>query len=182
MRILRLAACAVAAALVWPAAPASAHGAPTTPISRTAACARGGEDTGTAACVAARKANGGGFGSFDNLRIADVGGRDREVVPDGELCSGGLDAFKGLDLPRDDYPATKVTAGTTLSVRYRATIPHAGQFRIFLTKTGFDPTKRLTWADLGTRPLATITDPPLDDGAYEMRVTLPEARTGRHIP
>ncbi|XVV09072.1 lytic polysaccharide monooxygenase auxiliary activity family 9 protein [Actinoplanes sp. CA-131856] len=180
MRISRLAACAVAAALVWPAAPASAHGAPTTPISRTAACAKGGEDTSSAACQAAKKANGGGFGSFDNLRIADVGGRDREVVPDGELCSGGLDAFKGLDLPRDDYPATKVTAGGSLSVRYRATIPHAGQFRIFLTKSGYDPTKSLSWDDLGTKPLRTVTDPPLTDGAYAMTVKLPQ-RTGRHI-
>ncbi|XVU21875.1 lytic polysaccharide monooxygenase auxiliary activity family 9 protein [Actinoplanes sp. CA-054009] len=180
MRILRLAACALAAALVWPAAPASAHGSPTTPISRTAACARGGEDTGSAACLAAKKANGGGFGSFDNLRIADVGGRDREVVPDGELCSGGLDAFKGLDLPRDDYPSTKVTAGGSLSVRYRATIPHAGQFRIFLTKTSYDPAKPLAWGDLGTKPLLTVTDPPLTDGAYAMKVKLPQ-RTGRHI-
>ncbi|MFF5084933.1 lytic polysaccharide monooxygenase [Actinoplanes sp. NPDC000266] len=180
MRISRLAACALAAALVWPAAPASAHGAPTTPISRTAACARGGEDTGSAACQAAKKANGGGFGSFDNLRIADVGGRDREVVPDGELCSGGLDAFKGLDLPRDDYPATKVTAGGSLSVRYRATIPHAGQFRIFITKSNYDPSKSLAWDDLGTKPLLTVTDPPLTGGAYAMKVKLPQ-RTGRHI-
>ncbi|SNY41153.1 lytic polysaccharide monooxygenase auxiliary activity family 9 protein [Paractinoplanes atraurantiacus] len=180
MRISRLAACALAAALVWPAAPASAHGSPTTPISRTAACARGGEDTGSAACQAAKKANGGGFGSFDNLRIADVGGRDREVVPDGELCSGGLDAFKGLDLPRDDYPATKVTAGGSLSVRYRATIPHAGQFRIFLTKPAYDPSKPLAWDDLGAKPLVTVTDPPLTDGAYAMKVKLPQ-RTGRQI-
>ncbi|MEV4347030.1 lytic polysaccharide monooxygenase [Actinoplanes sp. NPDC049596] len=183
MRIYRLAACALAAALAGaaaPAAPANAHGAPTTPISRTAACAKGGEDTGDAACRAAKKANGGAFGSFDNLRIADVGGRDREVVPDGELCGGGLDAFKGLDLPRDDYPATKVTAGESLSVRYRATIPHAGQFRLFLTKAGYDPAAKLTWDDLGRKPLATVTDPPLTDGAYAMKVKLPQ-RTGRHI-
>ncbi|MEU8818783.1 lytic polysaccharide monooxygenase [Actinoplanes sp. NPDC048796] len=180
VRIYRLAACALAAALVWPAAPASAHGSPTTPISRTAACARGGEDTDGAACKAARKANGGGFGSFDNLRIAGVGGRDREVVPDGELCSGGLDAFRGLDLPRDDYPSTKVTAGGSLSVRYRATIPHAGQFRIFLTKSAYDPSKPLAWDDLGSKPLLTVTDPPLTDGAYAMKLKLPQ-RTGRHI-
>lgn len=182
MRIHRLAAAAltVAAATALVPAPAQAHGSPTTPISRTAACASGGEETGSQACKAARAANGQSFGKFDNLRIADVNGKDRQVVPDGKLCSGGLPAFGGLDLPRDDFPATKVTAGKTLTVRYRATIPHAGEFRLFLTKAGYDPGKRLTWDDLGSKPLATVTDPALEDGAYEMRAKLP-ARTGRHI-
>ncbi|MBM2620074.1 lytic polysaccharide monooxygenase [Actinoplanes sp. LDG1-06] len=182
MRIDRLAAGAFTAAAVLAAAPAPAlaHGAPTTPISRTAACADGGEETGNAACKAARKANGRGFGNFDNLRIADVNGKDREVVPDGELCSGGLDAFKGLDLARDDFPATKVTPGQNLKINYRATIPHAGEFRIFLTKPAYDPEKALTWDDLGSKPLASVTDPDLNDGAYQLRAKLP-ARTGRHM-
>ncbi|GID28538.1 lytic polysaccharide monooxygenase [Paractinoplanes brasiliensis] len=182
MRFDRLAAGAVAvtAATALAPAPALAHGAPTTPISRTAACADGGEKTGSAACEAARKANGRGFGNFDNLRIAGVGGKDRQVVPDGKLCSGGLEPFRGLDLPRDDFPATKVTPGQSLTINYRATIPHAGEFRIFLTKPSYDPTKRLTWDDLGSKPLATVTDPDLDDGAYRLRAKLPE-RTGRHM-
>lgn len=182
MRFDRLAAGAVAvtAATTLAPAPALAHGAPTTPISRTAACADGGTKTGSAACKAARKANGRGFGTFDNLRIAGVGGKDRQVVPDGKLCSGGLEPFRGLDLPRDDFPATKVTPGRTLTINYRATIPHAGEFRIFLTKPSYDPSKRLTWDDLGSKPLATVTDPALDDGAYRLRARLPE-RTGRHM-
>ncbi|MBL7259223.1 lytic polysaccharide monooxygenase [Actinoplanes sp. LDG1-01] len=173
-------ALAVALATALNPTAAQAHGAPTTPISRTAACADGGEETGSAACKAARKANGGGFGNFDNLRIADVGGKDRQVVPDGQLCSGGLAPFKGLDLPRDDFPATKVTPGENLAINYRATIPHAGEFRIFLTKPSYDPGKRLTWDDLGAKPLATVTDPDLDDGAYRLKAKLPE-RTGRHM-
>ena len=68
-----------AAALLGAPGTARAHGSPTTPISRTAACADGGAETGSAACRAARKANSGS-GNFDNLRIADVGGRDRQVV------------------------------------------------------------------------------------------------------
>ena len=171
----------VAATALGPGVPALAHGSPTTPVSRTAACAAGGGSTGTAACRAARKANGGDFGSFDNLRIAGVNGRDREVVPDGALCSGGLDDFRGLDLPRDDFPATRVTAGGTLTVRYRATIPHAGEFRIFLTRPGYDPAKRLRWADLGSKPLVRVTDPPLTDGAYRLKVKLPAGRTGHHL-
>jgi predicted carbohydrate-binding protein with CBM5 and CBM33 domain len=182
VRTHRLAAAAltVVAATALAPAPAQAHGSPTTPISRTAACASGGEETGSKACKAARAANGRSFGTFDNLRIAGVNGKDRQVVPDGKLCSGGLPAFAGLDLPRDDFPATKVTAGKTLRVRYRATIPHAGEFRVFLTKPGYDPSKRLTWDDLGSKPLVSVTDPSLEDGAYELRAKLP-ARTGRQI-
>lgn len=182
MRFDRLAAGAVAvtAATALAPAPALAHGSPTTPISRTAACADGGEQTGGAACKAARQANGGKFGAFDNLRRAGVGGKDRQVVPDGKLCSAGLEPFRGLDLPRDDFPATKVTPGKTLTITYRATIPHAGEFRIFLTKPSYDPSERLTWDDLGSKPLATVTDPDLDNGAYRLRAKLPE-RTGRHL-
>ncbi|WP_433383368.1 lytic polysaccharide monooxygenase [Actinoplanes sp. CA-142083] len=176
------AAAAVAGVLpLLAGAPAFAHGAPTTPISRTAACAAGGGTaTGTAACKAARAANGGPFGTFDNLRVPNVNGNDKKFVPDGKLCSGGLDAFKGLDLARDDFPSTTVTGGKSLAIKYRATLPHAGSFRIYLTKQGFDPSKKLAWADLGSK-LAEIKDPPLRDGAYQMSVKLPSDRTGRHI-
>lgn len=171
----------LAAAALLPAAPAAAHGAPTSPLSRTAACAAGGEETGAAACRAARKATGGALGAYDNLRIADVNGRDKQVVPDGKLCSGGLDAYAGLDLARDDWPATSVTAGDTLPVRYAGTIPHKGSFRFYLTKAGYDPEEPLSWADLTGKPIAEVTDPPLRDGAYRMGVPLPEGRSGRHV-
>ncbi|WP_433292198.1 lytic polysaccharide monooxygenase [Actinoplanes sp. CA-030573] len=181
--IRRLAAVAAAAGLLpfLSAAPAFAHGAPTTPISRTAACAAGGGTaTGTAACKAARAANGGPFGTFDNLRVANVNGDDKKFVPDGKLCSGGVGDFKGLDLARDDFPSTEVTGGKALAVAYRATLPHEGSFRFYLTKQGFDPGKKLSWGDLGGK-LAEIKDPPLRDGAYRMSVKLPADRTGRHI-
>ncbi|MBB2943833.1 chitin-binding protein [Actinoplanes lutulentus] len=165
-----------------PALPAAAlaHGSPVTPISRTAACGGNGSKTSAAACVAARKATGGRLGAYDNLRLANVNGNDRERVPDGELCSGGIALYKGLDLARDDFPSTDVKSGQRLSVSYRGTIPHEGSFRIYLTKAGYDPATKLTWDALGSKPLADIKDPPLTDGAYRMKVTLPE-RTGRQI-
>lgn len=181
MKIRGAAASAVVAGLLLPVSPAYAHGAPSTPISRTAACASGGTATGSAACKAARKANGGTFGAFDNLRIAGVDGRDRDVVPDGQLCSGGLAPFRGLDIARDDFPATKVTAGQRLAVRYRTTIPHEGKFRVYLTRAGYDAGKKLTWDDLGGKPIATVVDPPVRDGAYTFSAKLPAGRTGRHI-
>src|SRR5690349_7355265 len=166
----------VAAAGLLPALPALAHGAPVRPISRTAACAAGGEDRGSAVCRAAQQANGGPFGTFDNLRVAGVNGRDRQIIPDGKLCSGGLADFKGLDLPRADWPATTLTAGGRLSMQYRSTIPHEGSFRIYLTKQGYDPTEPLRWADLGAKPILTADNPPLTGGSYRMQGTVPTDR------
>jgi predicted carbohydrate-binding protein with CBM5 and CBM33 domain len=182
MIVRRLAALTGAAVLLGllPAAPALAHGAPTSPISRSAACAGGGSKTGTAACTAALKANGGAFGSFDNIRVPDVNGNDKKFVPDGELCGGGLDAFKGLNIARDDFPATTVTSGKTLSIKYRATIAHQGSFRVYLTEQGYSPTEKLAWGNLGSKPLTDVADPPLTDGAFQFSVKLPE-RTGRQI-
>ncbi|MFF7733361.1 lytic polysaccharide monooxygenase [Streptomyces sp. NPDC007984] len=180
---------AFAAALVtpvllplWAAGPARAHGAPTDPVSRVVACSpEGGERAGTAACRAALAANGAPFTAWDNLRVANVGGRDREVVPDGKLCSGGLPAYRGLDLARADWPSTRMTPGASLTMRYVSTIPHTGTFRMYLTKPGYDPSGPLSWSDLPEKPFATVTDPALTDGAYRLRVTLPSDRSGRHV-
>ncbi|WP_326781569.1 lytic polysaccharide monooxygenase [Streptomyces longwoodensis] len=164
------------------AGPALAHGAPTDPVSRVYACSpEGGAASRTAACRAAVAANGGPFTAWDNLRVANVDGRDRQVVPDGELCSGGLSGYRGLDLARRDWPATRLTPGGTLRMRYASTIPHTGTFRLYLTEPGYDPTKPLTWDDLPRRPFAEITDPALSDGAYHLTAKLPADRTGRQV-
>jgi chitin-binding protein len=181
----RIAALAVAAASpllgVWAAVPAQAHGAPTDPVSRVFACSPDGDATGSAACRAAVAANGAPFTAWDNLRIANVNGRDRQTVPDGKMCGGGLPAYRGLDLARSDWPSTRLTPGATLSMRYVSTIPHTGTFRLYLTKPGYDPAKPLTWADLPEQPFAEVKDPALTDGAYRIRATLPSDRTGRHV-
>ncbi|GGK91319.1 lytic polysaccharide monooxygenase [Mangrovihabitans endophyticus] len=177
-----LAAGGLAAAAGLPgAAPASAHGATTTPLSRTAACAAGGDKAGSAACRAALAANGRPFGDFDNLRVPGVAGKDRQYIRDGHLCSADLPEFAGLDLARTDWPSTTLTAGGKLTVRYRTTIPHEGTFRVYLTRQGYDPAQALSWADLDTDPLITATDPPLRSGAYRMSGTLPAGRTGHHL-
>ncbi|MFI6855161.1 lytic polysaccharide monooxygenase [Streptomyces sp. NPDC050416] len=180
---------ALAAALVtplllplWAAGPARAHGAPTDPVSRVVACSpEGGDRAGSAACRAAVAANGAPFTAWDNLRVANVAGRDRQVVPDGKLCSGGLPGYKGLDLARADWPATRMTPGGTLTMRYVSTIPHTGTFRMYLTKPGYDPAGPLSWSDLPEKPFAEVKDPALRDGAYRLEATLPSDRTGRHV-
>ncbi|ULR54174.1 lytic polysaccharide monooxygenase auxiliary activity family 9 protein [Streptomyces deccanensis] len=161
--------------------PAWAHGAPTDPVSRVSACSPEGGSQASAACRAAVAANGAPFTAWDNMRIAGVNGRDREVVPDGQLCSGGLADYKGLDLARADWPSTRLSPGTTLDLTYRTTIPHTGTFKLFLTKPGYDPAKPLTWSDLPEQPFASITDPPLRNGSYRFSAKLPTDRTGRHV-
>ncbi|WP_432589858.1 lytic polysaccharide monooxygenase [Streptomyces sp. HD1123-B1] len=164
------------------AGPAAAHGAPTDPVSRTVACSpAGGKDAESAACEAAGRASGPGAEHWDNLRVAGVNGKDRQRIPDGRLCSAGLDAYRGLDLPRDDWPSTRLTAGEDLTLTYRSTIPHTGTFELYLSKEGYDPKQPLTWSDLEAKPFATATDPALKDNAYRIRATLPADRTGRQM-
>jgi chitin-binding protein len=165
---------------LWPAVPAAAHGAPTNPISRAYACTESDQAAGPA-CRAARAANRGQFGSFDYLRVPSVAGRDRQVIPDGRLCSAGLPEWRGIDLPRADWPATRLAAGGPLDISYRATIPHRGTFRIFLTRDGYDPGEPLTWAALDDKPLLTVTDPALRGDGYRLTGRLPANRTGRHL-
>ncbi|WP_339132150.1 lytic polysaccharide monooxygenase [Streptomyces sp. f51] len=184
-RTATAAAVALAAPLLlttWAAGTASAHGAPTSPVSRVYACSpEGGSQNRTAACRAAIAANGAPFTAWDNLRVGGVDGRDRSVIPDGKLCSGNLPAYKGLDLARADFPATRLTAGAALTMKYSSTIAHQGTFKLYLTKQGYSPTRPLKWSDLPEKPFASVTDPALVAGAYRIRATLPSGRTGRQM-
>ncbi|WP_128374764.1 lytic polysaccharide monooxygenase auxiliary activity family 9 protein [Streptomyces cavernae] len=181
-RTVTAAALVGAASVMFLAAPAQAHGAPTDPISRVFACSEdGGADARSAACQAAVAANGGAIGAWDNLRVAGVNGQDRQTIPDGKLCSGGIDVYKGLDVARADWPSTELKPGSELTLTYASTIPHSGTFKVFLTKEGYDPTKPLNWSDLPEKPFATATDPKLVDGVYRFKVKLPADRTGRQM-
>ncbi|HEX6472982.1 MAG TPA: lytic polysaccharide monooxygenase [Streptosporangiaceae bacterium] len=173
----------LAALVVVPARPAAAHGALSYPMSRTMACGpEGGSKARSAACRAARAVSDpAALEEWDNLRVSGVAGRDRRMIPDGRLCSGGLDAYRGLDLPRRDWPATRLRPGARLTFRYRTTIPHEGGFRLYVTRDGYDPARPLRWSDLEPRPFATVTDPPIKDGAYVMPARLPRGKSGRHV-
>ncbi|HEU4421880.1 MAG TPA: lytic polysaccharide monooxygenase [Pilimelia sp.] len=170
-------------ALTVPApAPASAHGSVTDPVSRVVACGpNGGQRAESAACIAARAVNGASFDEWDNLRVPDVRGRDREVIPDGKLCSAGLEAYQGLDLARKDWPATTLRAGADVTFTYEQTIPHEGTFRLYVTKPGYSSSRKLRWADLGGEPFLSVTDPPRKGDAYLLKGKLPNDRAGRHL-
>jgi chitin-binding protein len=74
-----------------------------------------------------------------------------------------------------------VTAGSSIRFSYRTTIPHAGSFRMYVTRDSYDPTKPLTWSDLESKPFLTASNPPITGGAYVMPGRLPAAKTGRHM-
>ncbi len=155
--------------------PAHAHGAPTDPASRAYLCSPGQPTASSSPC---RGAIAAGLPSkeWDNIRLANVAGRDSARVPDGKLCSAGIAKYAGLDLPSAQWPVTKLKSTT---FTYRATIPHQGSFRFYATRTGYTPARPLRWADLDQ--FLTVPTPPLVNGAYEFRVQLPKDRTGRHL-
>lgn len=163
------------------AAPASAHGSLTDPVSRVSACfAEGPEHPKSAACMAAVAAGGTqALYDWNGVNIANAAGKHRELIPDGKLCSAGNDKFRGLDLPRADWPATDMKAGPH-TFRFRATAPHKGSFALYLTTAGYDPAKPLKWSDLEEKPFAEATDPKLVDGSYVFDGAVPE-RSGRQL-
>ncbi|WP_215450757.1 lytic polysaccharide monooxygenase [Streptomyces sp. ATCC 21386] len=164
------------------AGPAAAHGSLGDPVSRVAQCyAEGPESPRSAACGAAVAAGGTqALYDWNGVRIGDAAGRHRELIPDGELCSAGSEAFKGLDLARTDWPATSVRAGS-YTFEYRVTAPHKGTFTVYVTKGGYDPSRPLAWDDLDlANPVATATDPAASGGFYTFSGALPQ-RSGKHV-
>jgi len=163
------------------ASPALAHGSLTDPVSRVSACfAEGPESPVSAACKAAVAAGGTqALYDWNGVNIANAAGKHRELIPDGKLCSAANDKFKGLDLPRADWPASPVKAGKH-TFEFRATAPHKGSFELYLTKPSYDPTKPLAWSDLEAKPFAQATDPALVDGSYVFDGTIPD-RAGRQL-
>ncbi|MBT2369629.1 lytic polysaccharide monooxygenase [Streptomyces sp. ISL-10] len=163
------------------AVPAAAHGSMTDPVSRVSACfAEGPESPTSQACKAAVAASGTqAFYDWNEVNIANAAGNHRQLIPDGELCSAGRDKYKGLDLPRADWPSSPLASGNH-TFRYKATAPHKGTFELYLTKDGYDPTKPLKWSDLEEKPFAKVTNPKLENGAYVFDSVVPN-RSGRHL-
>ncbi|WP_325524571.1 lytic polysaccharide monooxygenase [Lentzea sp.] len=161
--------------MMFSVVPAHAHGAPSDPASRAYLCSPGQPTASSPPC---RGAISAGLPSkeWDNIRLADVAGRDAARVPDGKLCSAGIPGYAGLDLPSAQWPATKLKS---TAFTYRATIPHQGSFRFYATRAGYSPARPLRWADL--EQFLTVPSPPLVNGAYEFKVQLPKDRTGRHL-
>ncbi len=185
-------------ASVVSATPASAHGAMLMPGSRTYLCYEDGlTSTGqiipqNPACQAAVASSGVtplyNWFAVGN-RSGTTSGETSALIPDGKLCSGNSNYydFSGFDQASSYWPVTHLTAGATIQIQYNKWAAHPGTFSLYVTKTGWDPTKPLTWSELQSTPFSTATLPPSVGSAgsassyYYWNATLPSGLTGRHI-
>ncbi len=156
------------------------HGSMQNPASRTYTCfLEGAESPDSAACRAAIEIGGTQpVYDWNEVNIANAAGRHRELIPDGKLCSANREKYRGFDLPRTDWPATKLASGATHRFTYKGTAPHPGSFDLYVTRPGYDPTQPLRWADL--EHFHQVTNPPMSSGAYQFEARIP-ARSGRHL-
>ncbi|GII92773.1 lytic polysaccharide monooxygenase auxiliary activity family 9 protein [Sinosporangium siamense] len=172
------------AALVIAPGTAGAHGSMETPISRTYACFLEGPETPKSAACQDAVAMGGTQPLYDwnEVNQANAAGNHKPLVPDGKMCSGGRDKYRAFDVPRRDWPSTKVTAGASYTFRYKATAPHPGTFDVYITKDGYNPSQALKWSDLEAAPFLTATNPTLDSNqTYVMNGRWPSGKSGRHL-
>jgi predicted carbohydrate-binding protein with CBM5 and CBM33 domain len=133
-----------------PGGQASAHGTMSDPPSRVYVCKNENpENPKSAACKAAVAAGGTQpFYDWNEVSLLEAGGRHRQIIPDGKLCSAGRDKYRGLDLQRADWPAKRISPGP-LTITYHATAPHANSnFEFYITRSGWNPTMPLRWSDL----------------------------------
>ncbi|MFJ5228303.1 lytic polysaccharide monooxygenase [Kitasatospora sp. NPDC088391] len=162
---------------------ADAHGAMFGPPSRVATCYAEGPETPKSQVCKDLVADSGTQPLYDwnEVNIASANGQSQQIIPDGHLCSANRDKYRALDWARTDWPATAVTAGAK-TFTFRVTAPHQGTMKLYLTNSGYNPTKPLKWSDLDlANPIATYaTARTSDNGYYNVGVTLPQ-RTGRQL-
>ncbi|SCG37339.1 chitin-binding protein [Micromonospora coxensis] len=174
---------AAATAVVAAPQPALAHGAMTSPATRTYACyLEGPESPLTNACRDA-VAQGGTQPLYDwyGVLIGNNAGRHRQLIPDGQLCGAGTAKYAAYNAARTDWPTTELTPGADHRFTYAAWAPHPGTFELYVTRDGYDPTTPLAWSDLEPVPFSTVTNPRIVNGAYEWDGVLPAGKTGRHV-
>ncbi|MFI6507151.1 lytic polysaccharide monooxygenase [Streptosporangium sp. NPDC050855] len=165
--------------VLLPSAPAVAHGSMSNPPSRAYVCKTEGPETAKSAACKAAVAAGGTQAFYDWHEVSrlEAGGNHRQIIPDGQLCGAGRDKYRGLNLARTDWPATRVSTGP-LTVTYHATAPHANSnFEFYITRQGYDPSQPLRWSDLEHIRTFNNQNP---TQFTNWTINLPQ-RSGRHI-
>ena len=162
------------------------HGSVGDPVSRSYLIFQGNPESPTnAASVAAIEA-AGTQAFYDWHEVSRlVPGYDPEsiepyrvIIPDGQLAGAGRQKYSGLDLVRDDWPATSVNPGP-YHVVFDAWVPHdPSYFLAFITREDWTPNQPLKWDDLELLP---GTDHVVRDGHYyRFTVDFPH-RIGHHV-
>ncbi|MEV7613436.1 lytic polysaccharide monooxygenase [Streptomyces sp. NPDC089799] len=162
----------VIAAVTLLAAPgASGHGYTDSPISRQKLCAN--KTVADCGEIQWEPQSVEGFKGFPALGPSD-----------GTICAGGNARFAELDNPRGGaWPATKLTSGAAHTFRWQFTANHATtDFKYFVTKDGWDPTRPLTRSALESQPFLTVAyngaRPPM---TFSHEGRLPSGKSGRHM-
>ncbi|WSI24602.1 lytic polysaccharide monooxygenase [Streptomyces sp. NBC_01343] len=150
---------------------ASSHGYTDTPISRQKLCAN-------------KTVLDCGPIQWEPQSVEGYKGFPAAGPADGRICSGGHSEFAQLDDPRGGaWPTTKVTSGQGYGFRWQFTANHSTtDFKYYVTKNGWDPTKPLTRASLDSQPFLTVAY----NGARPAMTTvhqgtMPSGKTGRHM-
>ncbi len=163
---------------------AQAHGSMSQPLSRVYLCYLQGPESPAHPSCQALIATSGTQTLYDWMGVnqANAAGQHENVVPNGQLCSGGNSAFAGLDLARDDWQAQAISADADgrYQFQFYGTAPHATQDWIFyVTRPGWDPTVPLAWSDLDE--FCRLGNVALGAGnLYSLDCPLPQ-RSGRHL-
>jgi predicted carbohydrate-binding protein with CBM5 and CBM33 domain len=162
------------------------HGSISEPVSRAYRIFQENPESPKSAVSAAAIATAGTQAFYDWHEISRmVPGYDpesiapyRAIIPDGQLAGAGRTKYAGLDLVRDDWPATRVNPGL-YPVVFDAWVPHdPSYFMAFITRESWKPDQALKWDDLESLPGAQQVV--RDDHYYRFTVDFPQ-RTGHHV-
>lgn len=150
---------------------AQGHGYTQSPMSRQAYCANG---------------TAGDCGSiqWEPQSVEGPKGFPAAGPADGQICSGGNSRFAQLDDPRGgNWPATRLTPGQGFTFTWKMTAAHrTTDFKYYITKDGWDPTKPLTRAALEPQPFMTVHMGGRQPAAIESHQgTIPTGKSGRHL-
>lgn len=150
---------------------AQGHGYSDSPISRQALCANGTVQN----CGAIQ---------WEPQSVEGPKGFPAAGPADGQICSGGNSRFSQLDDPRaGQWPATPVRAGQGYTFSWRLTARHATtDFRYYITKDGYDPSRAVTRADLESQPFMTVPyGGRQPDATVTHQGTIPTQKSGKHL-
>lgn len=165
---------------------AFAHGTMEKPVSRVLNCYNEGPESSamSPACAAARAIGGPQpFYDWSGVNQGQANGEHKKFVTDGNLCSGGRDTYKGLDLTDQDWVATPIKADQNgyYDFVWWPSAPHATRYLdLYVTRDGYNPRKPLHWSDLEPQPFCSIKQVELKDGRYILHCPLPN-KQGKHI-
>lgn len=171
IRAAMVVALGVAGASILATGSAGSHGYTDAPISRQKLCANG------------TVTNCGSI-QWEPQSVEGPKGFPARGPADGTICSGGNSRFAQLDDPRGGtWPATRLAGGQSYTFRWQFTAPHrTTDFRYYITRNGWNPTRPLTRADLDPQPFLTVPyhgqQPPY---TFTHQGTIPSGKSGRHL-